>query len=168
MFLPQFDGVLVVDAVPPDFTARLERRVNEGLLVRGSHVRADYHVQRVTPDEIRFRAGSLWTAINVGLNEVTVRRESDTRLTYAVTFWRWTAYAVSLCGGIAIPLGAFYVWFHLRPDTPAIPLWGQAIFWGSVLFWGIIWPWILTAFHKPFVRRCLERILLEELADESS
>jgi hypothetical protein len=46
--------------------------------------------------------------------------------------------------------------------------WGQAIqaqqygpllFWCHVGFWGVAWPWILTALHKPFASRCLERIL---------
>jgi hypothetical protein len=35
-------------------------------------------------------------------------------------------------------------------------------------FWGFAWPWILTALHKPFASRCLERILREVVQPPAS
>ena len=53
---------------------------------------------------------------------------------------------------------------RLVADVGATPF-GTIMFWGNVVLWCGLWPWILTAFHKRFAARCLERLLREELED---
>jgi len=40
---------------------------------------------------------------------------------------------------------------------------GALLFWGMLVFWCVAWPWILTAGHRPFARKALDHILLDEL-----
>ena len=158
LFLPVFTGRISVPGVPADFSARLAERVRTGLLVPGSRRRANYTVDTTGSDRLSFRAADLWTAISVGLNEVSVERRDATTISYEVRYWRWTLYCVVL--SLLFVLSAVGI----------VLFWGQAIqaqqygpllFWCHVGFWGFAWPWILTALHKPFASRCLERILRE-------
>jgi len=163
--LPQFDGTIEVEPVPADFAARLARRVEDGLFIRGSRRRANYVVRERDDDVITFGAADLWTAMNIGLNDVEVRRVGDGRLTYRVSYWTWTGYCVALGAAIGLVLvGAYLLWPGMAADVGAARF-GAVIFWGNVIFWCGLWPWILTVLHKRPAARCLERILREELED---
>ncbi len=169
-FIPRFEGELELAAVPDDFVDRIKRRIENGLLVKGERRRANYEVLSASRDEITFHADSVWTAINVGLNQVTIERYGPKRIAYRVAYWTWTCYSVLLGAviGLAV-LGAYLLvdielgseGWELLPESPyrwAIPL-------GMLLFWCGAWPWVLTAMHKKHAARCLERILREELED---
>ena len=161
LFLPVFEGRMSLPSIPHDFASRLAERVRTGLLVPGSRRRANYAVQSENRDRIAFRAATFSTAIAVGLNDVVVERRDSTTLSYRVRFWRWTLYGVSLCAVIfvALAIGGL-VWERKALDAhPYNPL----LFWVQLGFWGLAWPWILTAVHKRFAARCLERILREVL-----
>src|SRR2546426_6449935 len=94
-FIPEFDGQLELVRIPDDFVARIRKRVEEGLLMRGIRRRANYVVRSEGRDEVTFGAEDFLTAYNVGLNDVSVRRSGATTVRYHVTFWRWTWTAVA-------------------------------------------------------------------------
>ncbi|MFQ5600887.1 MAG: hypothetical protein ACE5G2_10080 [Candidatus Krumholzibacteriia bacterium] len=159
---PWFEGRLEVGGIPDDFMKRLEERVRNGLFIPGSRLRANYRVEHASRDAVKFAAEDSWTAINIGLNEVTVRRSARAELSYDVRFWRWTGYCVVLSAVVAT--GIALIWPFIGHEIEAWPP-GRFLFWGNVVFWGIAWPWVLTALHKKPAARCLERILLEELRE---
>lgn len=162
-FAPCFEGELELAEVPDDFVARIERRVAEGLLVKGSRQRANYRVRRTDKDEIAFGADDFWTAMNVGLNEVVVRRTGPRTVAYQVTFRAWNRYGVWLCAALGIVgLCVAFLVPSIRRMIEEYPL-GAVAVGGLLLFWCVVWPWILTAMHKRPAARCLERILREEL-----
>ena len=162
-FIPRFEGEMELSAVPEDFVDRIRRRVDEGLLIRGSRRRSDYRVRSASRDEITFGAQGVWTAINVGLNEVAIKRATPTRIVYQVSYWTWTGYAVLLGAVIGVVLVGAYFLSPVVGLQTQMPRNGLYIFGGMVFFWCVAWPWILTAIHKRFAARCLERILREEL-----
>jgi hypothetical protein len=165
LFLPKFEGALLLPRIPDGFFERVTRRVHEGLFIRGSRNRANYTVQRAERYDVRFTAADVSTAINVGLNEVRVYRVDDQRIGYSVTFWKWTLYAVVLCAVIGLTMAAaFFLWPALRGETATWGKTGAYLFWGMLAFWGLAWPWLLTAMHKRPAARCLENILRDELA----
>jgi hypothetical protein len=157
-FLPVFAGRISVPAVPSDFSSRLAERVRSGLLVPGNRRRANYTVDSTGSDHLSFRAADLRTAISVGLNEVRVERRDRTTISYEVRYWRWTLYCVSL--SLVVVLSAVCVMLLWGQKIQALR-YGPLLFYFHMGFWGIAWPWILTALHKPFASRCLERILRE-------
>lgn len=162
-FKPWFEGELSSDRVPDDFLARMERRVRDGLFVPGSHARANYRVRSSSREALAFEAADFLTAWNVGLNEVELRRSTRSTIAYRVEFRRWALYAVihgALLG--AALAGSYMVFPALRRDVASFAN-GPALFWGMGFFWALCWPWLLTALHRPFARRALERILREEL-----
>jgi hypothetical protein len=158
IFLPQFDGRIDDTDIPGDFSRRLEERVRTGLFVPGQRSRANYEVRTLGP-RVLFRAANLATAIAIGLNDVEVEA-GHRSISYHVRFWTWTLYGVALCAVIGASIAAFGLFWGRE-------MWGRPrdswFFWLQVVFWGIAWPWILTAFHKPFAARALERVLREVL-----
>ena len=60
-----------------------------GQIMGRPHRRARYLVTRHTRQELAFRAFDIVTAINVGLNEVTLRTFGDRNVEYSVTYRRW-------------------------------------------------------------------------------
>jgi hypothetical protein len=99
------------------------------------------------------------TAINVGINHVEVQIRENSWLEYVVTYRRWAAYCVALGALLGIfGVGGFLLFPNLRAD---VERGGPGIFWGMVAFWGFVWPWLLIALHKPFAKRCLNRVLAE-------
>lgn len=178
LFRPLFAGSVTISSPGAEFLERFERRVQAGLLTGKSHWRARYAVTRRTDHELAFRACSLMTAINVGLNDVELRILGDQRLEYVVTYRRWAAYVVvygiALCGLIGIALIAcFLLMPGMRRDIAAQEG-GVIVFWGSVVFWGFLWPWLLAALlipmHKRFARQCLIHIIeqVDKQADSVS
>jgi len=166
-FRPRFAGIVKIGSPGAEFLDRFERRVQAGLLTGKPHWRVRYAVTRRSDHELAFRACSLMTAINVGLNEVDLRILGDQSLEYVVSLRRWAAYAVvfgvSLCGLLGTALIAcFLLMPGLRSDIAAYDG-GATVFWGSVVFWGFLWPWLLAALlipmHKRFARQCLIHII---------
>jgi hypothetical protein len=162
-FKPRFEGEVSSDRIPDDFLARIERRVRDGLFIPGSRVRANYRVLSSSREALAFEAADFLTAWNVGLNDVELRRSTPSTIAYRVGFGRWTRYCViqgALLGAILAGCYAFIP--AMRRDVASFPN-GPVIFWGMAIFWTLCWPWLLTALHRPFARRALDRILLEEL-----
>lgn len=162
-FHPEFEGELTVDRVPEDFVTRLERRVAEGLLIPGRRARANYEVRSSSRDTLTFEAADFLTAYAVGLNHVEVRCAGSTTVSYHVRFDRWSRY-VTLHGlALGLVLAAAYLVPSVRRDVQSYAA-GSVLFWGMLLFWSLLWPRLMVAFHRPFARRALERVLREVLA----
>jgi hypothetical protein len=160
--LPRFEGEIEIPSLPPDFPSRMERRVELGLFVKGSRSRANYRVVARDENGVEFQAADVSTAINLGLNDVVLRRSAPGRIAYRVTYRTWTGYVVAIGAtvGIVLALGYFLIpvmrqAIGSRPGAPAF-------FWTALAFWGLLWPWILTGLHKRFAARALERILRDE------
>lgn len=163
LFTPHFSGVVECPDVPSDFVALMERRVQEGFLACGSHTRNNYAVYDRTQDRITIRAQGLLTALNIGLNEVTLKREDSQRILYEVSYRRWTGYCVALCATLlALILAASILadWITTWPPIGELERWSG---WGIAIFFGVCWPWVLTELHKKPAAACLERILCETL-----
>jgi hypothetical protein len=161
LFSPTFCGTVRIRIPSTEFLDRLRRRIDAGFLTGMPHGRSRYVVTQQTDRELTIRAGNFMTAINVGLNQVEVRIPEDPWLEYVVTYRRWAAYCVALGALLGTALIAcFLLMPGMRSDIAAHDG-GTAVFWGSVTFWGFVWPWLLIALHKPFAKRCLNRVLAE-------
>jgi len=163
--LPQFEGHLTLDPLPEDFATRIQRRVESGLLAPGRRDRADYEITSQDQTGLTFVARGLLTTYNIGLNEVTVGRSGVNRVRYQVSYWGWTRIAVMhglLLG--AVLAAAFALYPPLRHDIASYPL-GLGLFCGMAAFWCLIWPWLLSALHKPHAEGALRRILGETLSE---
>ncbi len=165
VFIPRFSGELEFRALPDDLVTTLESRIQEGFLVRGNHARSNYRICSSSNDSATIWADDWRTAFNVGLNEVRLRREGDRRITFEVSFWRWTGYCAMLGMLIfVVLLGAFVFTDWTRPWLPQNRL--ETLGALSIgIFFCLCWPWVLTEFHKKPAARCLERILHETFAD---
>jgi hypothetical protein len=161
-FRPEFAGEFSSDRAIPDFLARVERRVNGGLLVPGVRARANYRVCASSPDAIEFKAVGFFTAWNIGLNHVRLERTGPTTYCFNVRFNRWTLYCVIHGALLATALVVVYALSPALRATVASGPGRAPLFWGMIGFWGFAWPWLLTALHRPFARQALERILREE------
>ena len=164
-FRPEFEGDLAVDQVPEDFFERIRRRVEQGLLPATSRTRVDYHVIAQSRDSIEFEARGFLTAYAIGLNHVELRRADPRTISYHVRFDRWNRYAVFHGALIGLALAIAFQIPATHRDIQKFPV-GQWMPWGMLLFWSFIWPWLMTALHRPFARRALERVLTEELAKD--
>jgi len=163
-FVPEFEGEMTFASLPDDFVERLRLRVDAGLLCPGVRARADYRVQSSDRDAIRIEAQGFLTQYNVGLNEITVTRGGPNRLCYQVRFWRWTWYAVgnSLLPGLMLVMAS--AWSpEVRAAYTAAPGGLPAVV-GILGFFSLAWPWLMTAIHRRFAERALQRILRETLA----
>lgn len=165
-FRPSFEGTLSAEHVPDDFFERVQRRVRDGLLVPGRRARANYRVTSASSQGLVIEAGDFLTAYAIGLNHVELRRSGSATISYRVRFARWNRYAVIHGALIGLALALAYLVPAVQADVHRYPN-GPWIFWGMVLFWSLVWPWILTAIHRPFARKALERIMLEELTTDS-
>jgi hypothetical protein len=163
-FSPVYDGGIDFEAVPDDFAERIARRVRTGLLVPGRRGRANYVVEKQGVDAISFSARGFWTAYNIGLNDVELRRDGQKRIVFHGSFRRWTLYAAihGLVLALVILLGILVL-----PDARneiARTSWGWAFVGALLVFFGLLWPWLLVAMQRRFVPRALERIVRESLA----
>lgn len=162
LFRPRFAGRVQLERVPEDFVERLQRRVEEGFLIQGNRLRADY-AAHVEGGAVRIVAGGYWTAINIGLNDVRITKEDENHMTYEVTFGRWMKYAMVLCATIAgIALLALYCTELYVPNFSGPSTRWLANF-ALAFFFGVVWPLALTEFHKKPAATCLERIIRETL-----
>jgi hypothetical protein len=164
-FRPSFEGELAAREIPDDFFERIERRLASGLFVAGSRRRANYLVTAKSSDALSFEAQGFLTAYAIGLNHVVLRRIARGVVSYQVSLARWTRYAVIHCGLLGLVLAVALSFPSAREQVFA-HAYGPFLAYGMVAFWGGVWPWILTAVHRPFARRALERVLREELGAE--
>lgn len=168
IFAPEHSGVFHLNHVPEDFTERMARRVHDGLFIPGSRVRANYSVRSRGGDVLHFGSDSVWTSINLGLNEVTLRRTGPATVEFRFTYWTWLLYGVALCGFIGLfLLVGFAALPAMRQAVNAQPL-TTCFFWGMTIFWGLLWPWILVLLHKRPAARALERIVGEVCCPEAA
>ncbi len=157
LFLPQFEGRIAVPQIPRDFTARVAARVRTGLIAPGIRRRAEYEVESLSADRVAFRASTWSTAIAVGLNEVVIERQAA-EIFYRARYWKWTLFCVTLGAVLFVILMAgSFAWPNTVHQDERMQFFFHAV------FWGLVWPWLLTAAHKRFAARCLERILREVL-----
>jgi hypothetical protein len=163
------EGSKPIRSAPRAFVAAFARRIATGLFPGPPSERARYTVTREGGDSLHFRAANLWTATNVGLNEVELAA-SGGRVRYTVRYTRWAVFTLALADTIGVLLIAFFVLFDIRTylaQHPASTLpflsldQNVALAWAMALFWGFAWPWILIAMHKGPLRR-----LTEGLVDE--
>ena len=162
--VPEFDGELKLAQIPDDFAARIRARVEQGLLVQGHRSRrTNYAIRSESRDEVSFASTNMLTAYNVGLNNVSVRRTGPTTLHYHVSFWRWTWHAVAHGAVLGLALLICLVVLPEMRSEIAAYTFGPVIFGGLLAFFSLLWPWILTALHRPFAEKTLQRILREVL-----
>ena len=163
-FIPEFEGDLEVARIPDDFVTRMRKRVEAGLLWPGIRSRANYSVRSAGRDEINFGADDFLTAYNVGLNDVTVRRQGSNAVHYHAKYWRWTWMAVvhgAILGTIIVICGFTIPDMRRQIDTTPN---GLYLFSGLLMFFSLLWPWILAAFHRGFAEKALRRILSEVMS----
>jgi hypothetical protein len=127
-------------------------------------------VARAAPDELTIYAVDWWTAINVGLNDLTLRVAHTGTVQYQVKYWRWAGYSIGLSAllgltGLVPLLTADVRGYLARNLTRGLP--GLSvdqnllIAWVMVGFWGFVWPWLLIALHKRPLRQLVERLVRE-------
>lgn len=132
----------------------LSERLEGKLFPMASDKRNAYEVLIRNEHELSFRSTSFLTDINIGLNEVKLSKLGETSLNYEVSFNRWRAYCIKLCGFLLFcGLIAFILFPNQIPSKLSFALNG--------VFWGLIWPWILAAMHKKSAEKCLINILDE-------
>src|SRR5262245_26263688 len=158
---PIFEGTLSAARIPDDYFERIQHRVADGLFVTGRRSRANYRVTSADSQMLIFEAADFATAYAIGLNRVELRR-APAGIAYQVSFRRWSRFAVWHGARSGLALAAAYLLPAVRYDVEAYPN-GSLLFWSTVLFWSLAWPRILTAIHRPFACKTLERILQEEL-----
>lgn len=163
-FVPEFEGELALAQIPDDFVARVRRRVEAGLFLPGSRNRANYSVRSAGRDEIAFGADDFITAYNVGLNDVSVRRQGSSAVHYRAKYWRWT-WGVVVHGAILGTIMAICAVTipDMRRQIDSYPF-GLFLFVGMGVFFFILAPWIGTAVHRRFAEQALRRILTEVLS----
>jgi hypothetical protein len=166
IFSPRFSGHRQINASPETFLTGIKNRVESGLLTGKPHRRSRYVVTNHTEGQLTFRASDTLTAINIGLNDVTLRAEKDHEVAYSVSYRKWAKYVL----GLSLSLGAVLVGvFFLRnpgaqmeaSPVTSDPVLTRTLFWGLVGFWALVWPWVLIAMHRPFARKALDRIIRE-------
>jgi hypothetical protein len=159
-FVPRFSGVYRLDALPEDLLPRLADRIRSGLFPGASAARNRYEVVEEGRDRVRFRSTGWLATINIGLNDVTLRREGEA-IGYDVQMGGWTRYCVLLGAIVGVPcLAAYLVTAVLRSGSEnALGPLAHVPIVGSIIFWCVLWPWVLTAFHKRPAARALHWLL---------
>ncbi len=142
----------------------MARRVETGLLAPGRRGRANYVVRSRSSDAVSFSADGFWTAFNVGLNDVELRREDGNRVAYHGSFSRWAAYAA--IQGLAVTgtiLLVVLMWPGAHTEVARYGVWGWPFLIVLLAFFGLVWPRVLVVVHRRFASRALERIVRETL-----
>ena len=174
---PETEGVVPIRSPAAQFVPAFRHRVAAGLLQGKPHPRSNYEVIEEAPGMLRVRAADVWTAINVGLNDLQLRLSSDGLVRFRVRYSYWAGYVL----GLSAVLGAVglvllltvdvrgYIARHATARLPGLSIdQNLAIAWVMVLFWGFAWPWLLIALHKRPVRRLVERLVREVDAEATS
>lgn len=168
--LPEIAGTCPIGSPPREFCARMQRRVDAGLLSGRPHPRSSYAVTHASPTGLRIRALGWWTAINVGLNELDLEAPRAGLVRYRIRYWRWAAFGILLSAGLgvvglALLLAAdvrSYIAAHQQQMVPGLSVDQNLLLaWGLVLFWGFVWPWVLIHLHQRPLRRLVEGLISE-------
>jgi hypothetical protein len=170
ILMPEIEGTLSIRSSPEPFLQAFRQRVTAGLLSGGPHPRSNYVVTEGDSGHLVVRAADWWTAINVGLNRLELRRVSPDVIHYNVRYWQWARYALGLSAGLGL-VGVIlllsldvrgYIERHQSSMVPGLSIeQNLLIAWLMVLFWGFIWPWLLIAFHKRPLRGLVTRLIAE-------
>ena len=163
-FHPSSIGVYSPASLNRDFIGRLSQRVSAGLFPMAPARRNKYEIVEETDDLLHFRAGTLLTALYVGLNNVRVEADHGKgEVRYQMRYWTWAKFNVLLCLSIglllAVLLGTPLFGVYLLPQDHYPP--NEAIIAYALpmaAFWGLAWPWLLVAIHKRPAARCLKMI----------
>ena len=166
-FVPEFSGEVILGSVPDDWVTRSKRRVEGGFVVREPRKRSEYSASDIEGEGVRIVAMGYWTATSIRLNDVLIRRMGDDRLSYEVSFRRWTRSAVMWSAALLCVFLVFGVPYYLFVES-FLDLVASDPFWtiGGLLtgvFFCVGWPWVLTELHKANTARLLERIIRETL-----
>ena len=138
---PAYDGSIEVGTLPADWTERVGRRVETGLLMPGSRRRANYVVRSKSADFVSFAADDFWTVYNVGLNDVELRRADGGHIAYHGSFTRWAAYAaIQGLGIVSAVLIAVLLIPGARAEVASYGGWGWPVLISLLVFFGLVWP----------------------------
>lgn len=160
-----YEGSIEFDPLPTDWADRMARRIETGLLTPGSRRRANYVVRSKSSDAVSFSADDFWTAFNIGLNEVELRRADGNRVAYHGSFSRWASYAA--IQGLAVTGAVLIVvlfWPGARAEVARYGGWGWPLLIILLAFFGLVWPRVLVVMHRRFASRALERIVRQAVA----
>jgi hypothetical protein len=153
---PTFRGRSPIRSPGPAFVEAMTARIRTNLFGGTPHPRVRYEVTRRTDREVRFRAATFLSAVNVGLNDVILSVSDDGHVDYSVGYRRWAAYVVVLGATIGVVLLiALYAFDPPEIHEHALLLWSQ------LLFWCLAWPWVLVVMHRRFARKALERVIAD-------
>jgi hypothetical protein len=160
-----YDGSIEFDPLPTDWVERMTRRIETGLFMPGSRRRANYVVRSRSFDAVSFSANDFWTAFNVGLNDVELRRAGANGVAYHGSFNRWAVYAaiqgVVVAGAVLLVV---LLWPGVRGEVDRYGAWGWPLLLILLAFFGLVWPRVLVVMHRPFASRALERIVRQAVA----
>ena len=167
---PQISGTLAIRAPAGEFMRAFRRRIDEGLLAGRKDSRSNYEAISSGPDELRVRAADMWTAFNVGLNDVHLRFPAAGTVNYTVRYWRWASYVLSLSGFLGLIGLTLLLTTDVRSYIARNPAsrvgsltvdQNLVILWAFLLFWMFVWPWLLIGLHQRPLRRLVARIVGE-------
>ena len=165
LFSSAYEGSIEFGSLPTDWADRMARRIDTGLLSPGSRRRANYVVRSKSSEAVSFFADDFWTAFNIGMNDIELRRADGNRVAYRGSFRRWAAYAaiqgLAVVGAILI---AVLLWPGGRAEVARYGVWGWPLLIILLASFGLVWPRLLVVMHRPFAARALERIVREAVA----
>lgn len=168
MLTPHIEGSVSIRSPSEPFLRAFRERVAAGLLTGRPHPRSNYVVSGAGRDHLVVLAADWWSAFNVGLNRLELRCVAPNAIHYDVRYWRWTAYAVALCGALGVAGVAMlltldvrgYVARNMHTMVPGLSVdQNVRVAWAMALFWGFIWPWLLVALHRRPLRALVKRLV---------
>ncbi len=101
-FAPRFSGTVKIKSPIAPFLRQFKQRIDSGRLAGQPHWRMRYAVSKFSDRELSFAASTFMSAINVGLNRVTLREVGPNQIEYNVTYRTWAAYCVGLGAVLAL------------------------------------------------------------------
>jgi hypothetical protein len=139
-FAPQFSGTAKIRTPIAPFLRQFKQRIEAGQLAGQPHWRWRYVVNEFSDDQLSFAAATFMTAVNIGLNRVTLRKAGPNQLEYEVSYRIWATYCVAL--GAALALIGFTLYFfvdmraviarqRILPEPGLNHAIGLAIYWGQ-------------------------------------
>ena len=168
--IPELDGELSITSTEQQFDTTLRERVVRGFLGMQPGIRQQYEVIDSDSGERTVRATNWLTAINIGMNHLSLKNAGKGKLTYRLTYWRWTAYCVALGAILGLVMMVLFLVMDVREyiaNNPQARIPGLTIdqnvyfAWGNIVFWGFVWPWILVAMHKRTLRKMVAKTISE-------
>ena len=124
--IPKTDGTATIRSTAEQFFEAFRARVAAGLLTGRPHPRSNYVVTDASTAHLELCAAGWWTAINVGLNRLTLRLLRPGLIRYDVQDRRWARYVLGLCSvpglvGLALLLSIDVRGYIARHPSSMIP-----------------------------------------------